>query len=88
MSAMTTGYAIREAATLAPVSEIYPAGRYFTDERNLYRIVGWLSRPVGPDLAEIEDSVSLERILVAGDDLGGLRLRAVHAESDALLVVA
>ena len=85
---MTMSYAVRESATLAPIGELYPVGRYFTDERNLYRIVGWLSRPVGPDLAEIEDSVSLERILVAGDDLGGLRLRAVHAESDALLVAA
>ena len=85
---MTASHAVREAATLAPIGELYPPDCYFTDERNLYRIVSWLSRPVGPDLAEIEDSRSLERILVAGEDLGGLRLRAVHAASDALLATA
>ena len=88
---MTTGYATRETATLAlldAVAEVYPAGCYFTDGMSLYRIAGWLSRPIGPDLVEIEDCVSLDRILVGGEDLKRLRLRAVHGDADTELVGA
>jgi len=88
---MTTGYATLEEAILATDEEArarHPAGRYFTDGTNLYRIAAWLARPVGPDLAEIEECHSLDRILIRSDDLLCLELAHVHADSDAEPVAA
>ncbi len=49
--------------------------RYVTDGVNLYRVVCWLSRPVGSRMVELEDCRSLDCVLVTHEDLtaGGLR---------------
>jgi hypothetical protein len=55
----------------------YLAERYFTDGVNLFRLVGWLSRPCEPPLAELEDCSSLYSDLLERDDLDELALHPV-----------
>jgi hypothetical protein len=51
--------------------------RYFTDRRNLYRLVGWLIRSRGAGLAALEDCRTLDIVLVSSNDLDARSLRPV-----------
>jgi hypothetical protein len=52
---------------------------YFTDEVNLYRVARWPRRPSELPLAEVENCRSLERVLLAPDDLARLSVRLVSS---------